>query len=154
MIRRLKKIELKLKSETLDKKESATLAQNLNRLQYLSITLERSDPKSVLFNEITKLKYLKVLKIHCDSTELRDIIWAQNIRILASNCVGLQYFDLDLQPDDFQNFNPMICFESISYFSGLKTLKFRIICNQPITELFHLMRCKSFSHIGAERQIN
>ena len=64
---------------------------------------------------------------------------------IALNCIGLQRFDFKVNVnlnDDYPYFNPDICFQSISYLRGLKTLSFCIYCKQPITELSALKNCK------------
>ena len=140
--KRLTKISLEMKESFDDENKSPVSAQNIKNLEYLSIRMLSKDPNKYLFNEITKLKYLKVFKIESKSSELGDEVWAKHIETIATNCVGLQCFEFKLN-HIFQDINPNICLRSISFFSGLKILRICINCEQPITDLSLLKNCKS-----------
>ena len=139
--KRLKKIKLQLDFRS--NYEPFVPVQNLGFLEYMSINLFAKDPNNEFFNELAKLQYLKRLKIECIRSQLGDEFWAKHIETIASNCEGLQCFEFKLIVYDLEEFNPNKCFQSISYFCGLKTLRFRIYCKKPITDLSALKNCKS-----------
>ena len=137
VFKRLKKVELDF--WPIDENEPQISPQNMKFLENLRIRMWLNDPNKVFVDEFAKLKYLKALKIHCFGSKLKDEIWAQNIATIASNCIGLQHFDFKVKTN-FQDLNPNICFKSISYFRGLKTLSFGMGCEQPITDLYLLSK--------------
>ena len=141
--KRLKKIKLKMDFQSNLMTKSLICAQNLKYLENMSIRLISKHPNKVLFNDLAKLKNLKHLKIESKFSESRDQIWAKHIETIASNCFGLQCFEFKLRPEDSQEFNPNTCFQSISYFRGLKALRFRTNCKKPIIDLSALKNCKS-----------
>ena len=124
----------------IDQKTSPIPPQNLKRLKYLIIFSKYANES--LLNEVTKLKNLKVLSINCLLYELQDEIWTENIKTIASNCVGLEFFQFKIFTPHSKVLNPKKCLKSISHFRGLKTLKFCLNCEQTITDLFPLINCK------------
>ena len=114
--------KFKLNFRSINEKTSKKPAQYLKNFQYLSIT-SCSNYSNKLFKEITKFKYLKVLKIEFKISNSGYEVLCQYIQNIAKNCDGLQYFQINLNPI-LAYFDPMICFQSISHFHGIKTLRF------------------------------
>ena len=140
VFKRLEKIKSGFWS--IDENESQISPQNIKLLEFMSIRLSSNDPNNDFFNQLSQMNYLKVLKIHCYGSGFKDEIWAQNIVTIASNCVGLQNLDFQVRTG-YQDLNPNVCFQSISYFHGIKTLSYCIYCEQPITDLSALKNCKN-----------
>ena len=141
VFKKMKKIKLEL---VWGSEKSPIPARNIKKLEYLCIRILPEVSNTILFNELKILKYLKVLKINCKRSRFQEEFWVQNIKTIATNCVGLESFKFELIPDEFpKDFNQMICFQSITYFRGLKTLRFITYCEQPITDLSALKNCKN-----------
>ena len=119
---------------------SANKLKNLKQLSF-EIEVKATDMINNFIEELSKLKNLRILKIIVSEFRYESEIWSKIMECFAKNCLLLEY--LYLSSDGSSYFISNVCFESISHFSGLKTLKFNAKCDQRIKDLTALQNCKN-----------
>ena len=131
------------------------LRPELLHLKYFSVFIESDfKPNDNTFKMFSYFKNLKVLEILLFFSEKDSIIWSKTIESIATNCLQLEYFSFIYRI--YERFVAKECFQSLSYFTGLKKICFRKFgknhseeeFDEQITDLRPLKNCKNLMDLN------